>query len=741
MRGVHVTAALVALFLFIGTLGALASPIEYDLPLWPWPFIVQPTTYAPWDAFFYVWEPTSVEMYFHSYGSSVNCDGFDIGGVSHTYAPYAGQLLNDIWLDTFFSTNVREAVIRAYVDEPCYGLTAHLARSVLWDNLVYLRTDAGLRTFELGWYQQTDYNDLYGYTRTRRIRNIGCFLCCCCNELQALGVDVDPPTLNAWLYAHGGYSRGDCVDPMAVVRYARTRGVSLGFVRKIPLSEGMARGLRCQVSVKNHRHWVTIRCHYLRVENGSIHFLTNDPMSNVRHWVFLDDYSGVDTNDTRCFYRKWDSTQSRQSGGSPEIQEGMQQISSEPDGSAAEADWDGSSIFAATTSNVTLTLLKDGNVVAEDAETEELVSTSRTLTFSNAPVGDYELRIAGEPGTSYEVELNDYNSQMDATNTLYTGTIDGTGAAAVQFEHSAEATFWDVAPLDQIPSGTRATFMAGVVTAAVPGGFYVQPVSNRVPAVFIDTSTPAGYGDRILSASGTVGEHNGRPCLVADSVEVEPNTVWTPPIPVGVPAERANTTFHLLSKAFGSVTAAAADHVVLSDVLTVPCAGSSYPECTTMCVRGVEEGGVFHVSDENAIQVYEPDEGYSGLRSTLPNMPSLREAAIHPAHSLTDDRVEWALLQPDGARVQLHGVMVAGVSQSGFGVRELYAAATSRLRVAGLWNVFDCETVDVEGILTGLVDDDRTLCDARVWVYTDAVGKPLLYPLPVKDPFGHIAVG
>ena len=218
----------VLLVLSVILVASNALAYNYDLPLYPHPLMVRYTTTnppTPWDAYFYIWEPVSVEMYFHSYGSTVNCNGFSVPGVSHTFTPYAGQALNDIWFDTYFDRGIREAVIRAYVDYPCQGLTAHLAASPTESNLVYLRTDDFLRSFELGFYWQTDYNDLYGYTRTRRIRNIGCFLCCCCNELQALGVNVDPSTLNAWLYANGGYSRGDCVDASAVVRYARAQGV------------------------------------------------------------------------------------------------------------------------------------------------------------------------------------------------------------------------------------------------------------------------------------------------------------------------------------------------------------------------------------------------------------------------------------------------------------------------------------------------------------------------------------
>jgi len=399
---------MLALFLVMAMPGALASQISYDLPLWPAPQMTQCTTAyppTPWDAYFRIYQPISVEMYFHSYGSSVDCNGFSIPGVSHTFTPYPGQELNYIWLDAYFRTDVREAVIRAYVDDACEGLTAHLAASPNQSNTAYLRTDDFLRTFELGFYKQTDYNDLYGYTRTRRIRNIGCYLCSCCNELQALGVNVDPPTLNTWLHTHGGYSRGDCVDPMAVVRYARTQGVNLGFVRNIALSEGMGRGLRCQVSVKNHRHWVTVPCQWLHVDNCTVYYLMNDPMYNVHHWSFLANYSGVDTNDTRCFYLK-KSTQSGQSSSPMEAQEeqqGTQQLTSGTNDAPVEADWDGSSIYAATTSNVTLTLLKGGSVVAEDEEesleddeTEELVTTSHVLTFPNAPLGDYELRIPAQ---------------------------------------------------------------------------------------------------------------------------------------------------------------------------------------------------------------------------------------------------------------------------------------------------------------------------------------------------------
>ena len=80
------------------------------------------------------------------------------------------------------------------------------------------------------------------------------------------------------------------------------------------------------------------------------------------------------------------------------------------------------------------------------------------------------------------------------------------------------------------------------------------------------------------------------------------------------------------------------------------------------------------------------------------------------------------------------------VSPAEFNVREMHAGAISQLRVAGLWEVCSSQTVDIDGTLTGLVGETRTLRDARVWVYTDALGRPVLYPLPAKDPFGCITM-
>jgi hypothetical protein len=116
-----------------------------------------------------------------------------------------------------------------------------------------------------------------------------------------------------------------------------------------------------------------------------------------------------------------------------------------PPASQNGVDWGGSSIYVATTSKVTLALWKDGKLVAKDneevvadSETDKVYSTSRVIEFSNAPPGNYELRVAGKSKTRYDVEIHDYDSEMSETVTTHKGVIGKTGVRAIPFKHRAK---------------------------------------------------------------------------------------------------------------------------------------------------------------------------------------------------------------------------------------------------------------------------------------------------------------
>ncbi|MCL5103977.1 MAG: hypothetical protein M1133_07680 [Armatimonadetes bacterium] len=600
----------------------------------------------------------------------------------------------------------------------------------------------GLANFDVDWYQQRDYDVPYGHRPGATIKKIGCYLCCCCNELHAFGIHVSPPTLNSWLQQQpDGFGRLVYVNPLAVVRYARAQGVNIGFARNVPLDEALARGMYVQTSVKNGGHWVTIACHSVGAPGEPIKYLMHDPMYSLRGFVYTDQYpGGASTTNTRCFYWKWPISQGAGQGA------GGAQTESEVgnSGPSAEPDWGGSSIYATSNTGVTMCLWKNGNLLEtaeeealEDDETGEIVSGGQTLTHSNTAVGSYELRVVGAPGTPYEVELIDYDSQMDFTKTVYSGVIDSTGTYVIPFEHDAEATFYDIGPLADIPLGTRVTFRDGGVTAALPDGFYAQPANGLVPAVFIQTSTTVYRGQEISLVSGTVGERNGKKCVIADQVSV----YWSSygalvPNPLGVTAEKASTTFNLFCKTWGAVTEGNSSGVTLSNTLFIPCNGSQYAVGTLLSALGVEDGNVLYIDGENDIFVlYVPQEGFGG---------SMQETGLRTPpepRTSTNDRISWAIEQPDGTKVDLHAEMIVDVSANGFDICETSGLMSDRMRVLGSWDISKWQTVDVSGYILTLPDGNRAISDACVMVYVDAIGRRFEFPMPFKDAFGNVIGG
>jgi len=275
--------------------------------------------------------------------------------------------------------------------------------------------------------------------------------------------------------------------------------------------------------------------------------------------------------------------------------------------------------------------------------------------------------------------------------------------------------------------------MAGIVTAVLPDGFYVQPVGSRIPAVFVESVTKPVAGSRIIAITGSIGERNGTKCVVATDVQEEAG--WGDLVsPVGTSASKAGTTWHLLSKVWGAVTDAADGNIVLDDVLTVPCDDTLYPLGSILSVIGVEDGGVFYPRDVADIAILYLGNGFA--RSTT--RPLARRSATVIERPMTNDRISWVLDQQDGTEVELHDESVTSSSAQGFNIRESCAVGCETLRVLGCWDIDRWETVDVFGQVTTLSDGSRAIIPSGVLVYTDARGEAVHYPLPpFKDSLGY----
>ena len=354
--------------------------------------------------------------------------------------------------------------------------------------------------------------------------------------------------------------------------------------------------------------------------------------------------------------------------------------------------------------------------------------------MGDCAAGSYTLKIKGNAGAPYSVRVLEYDEDCNDTDNTYSGVLDSSGEAAVDIQHQAAATFIDMAPIGDLSLGAGFVCEDGIVTADTPDGFYVQPAETLVPAVFVESATKPEPGSRITKIQGVISERDGVKCVTASDVEVTPGYGdWVSP--VGVSAVKAGTTFHLLSKVWGTVTDSGDGSVILDDSLSVPCDDTQYPVGSVISAVGVEENGVLYLRDPSDVVVY-----------SLGNGPSARmvqrmaqRSVMVPALPGTQDRIAWALDEQDGTEVELHCELVAAASAGEFSIREYSVGSSNVLQVLGCWGIEPWETVHVTGRLTTLGPGGRALVNAQVWVYTDSIGEVVRHPmLPLKDELGDM---
>ena len=748
MRGARYNPVCVTLSLLLCFVGGACFATQYQcqLPVWGTnPIIGVSWVDDPWTAQVDITAPCTVDCAVISSYAGATCGMMGVVVQSYT-EPYVKPA--PMYHLGYLKAYIEEAMTGGAYVQPS-GCTMLISPP---PNAVSICWWYGEYDFGYTWFKQYDYfhkpQDLLDHSSTKTISGKGCFLCCCCNSLNSILYDfgmsgtVTPPTLNAWLKDHGGFVGVGVYGPKVAEYARRVLGIKVGFKRDVPLDEALARNYKVQCSVHNTGHWVSVPCLWLTNGLGfGVKHKILDPMYDAkpsRRFRRLEDYTGVNTNDTRCFYAMQYPGVGlfALSSVAPSEYSGPGQQSQSP-------FWDQSMLSAYSEGNETLSLWQGSTKLAESTaeylEDDEDETADPELLPSEVYVGDcaagpYVLKISGDPNAAYSVNVVEYDQDCVCLETPYSGTLDGSGAASINIEHSAVVTFTDVGSIRDLSLGAGFVCEDGIVTADTPDGFYVQPAEMRVPAVFVESAIKPAPGSRITRIEGVISQRDGVKCVAASDVQATPGYGdWVSP--VGVSAVKAGTTFHLLSKVWGTVTDSGDGTVILDDSLSVPCDDTQYPVGSVIAAIGVEENGVFYLRDPSDVVVY-----------SLGNGPSARmvqrvaqRSVMVPALPATQDRIAWALDQQDGADVELHCELVADASAGSFSIREYAADSPGVLQVLGYWGLEPWETVDVTGRLTTLSDGSRALIASEVLVYTDPRGEIMRCPFPpLKDGLGYM---
>jgi len=523
---------------------------------------------------------------------------------------------------------------------------------------------------------QKEYEDLYGDHGQSTIHKLGCFLCCTCNSLNAIGITTNPPELNSYLRTHHGYD-GVLVNLAAVKRFcANVYSCRIGIKDKssnVPIHELMARIFVWPWAHANSGHWVSIVSCMKWDGSGAIIL---DPMDRSTVMPFGSKYGSLGGSG-RAIYGGWappgsaamsGHTMSTPAGtaatptaistcqqlalrGFERVRQRMTALQDPSQTQAqstiidsgigvyhdefptgnAEMQWDGSHITAwAESSNVTLHLIHNGKEVAvsepeviEDGETEELTDAGTSLGITNQPAGSYVLRITGAPGTPYVGNIKGDSYWAEELGVLpISGTLPESGVAEVAFRFACDAWCDDLAPIGDAPDGTSIVVSKAVCTAVVPGGFWAQPMEYKVPAVFVSyAGTDAQALCSVYNIEGTVTtDGQGNKIIEAISVDFWPGDDWLKK-PMVVPAARVQTTHHVLIDMVGQYQGTWENGITVDGVnvqIDNGLEALEIPEGRTIAVKGVyHTDGVFYCKDAAYVRWGDSNGPWEGGQQSL----------------------------------------------------------------------------------------------------------------------------
>lgn len=380
-----------------------------------------------------------------------------------------------------------------------------------------------------------------GFSKVTTIGMAGCCLTSVANATWRLGLGMNPLQLNNALKAytnskghHTGFLGVVNVNHEAVCAIAQSYGLDLRFKRLVPGDKSIKMGCATICTVKNGGHLVLVPGFRSDGQHTMI-----DSMGRSE---ILEDYWGVNLNNTRCYYTGNGNTPVGAYNG--------------------EIIWICSSLVASAEDNSVSIVLEKGNEVLargevqelEDSTTGEVESSGVVLEYtgkeeeSGVPYGNYSLKATGPAGA--KIQLLEYFKGYEERETeLFIGA---SGTLSYDFTHEVFGYLSDVGGIADLEIGTPIEIGAGIVTAKVPEGFYLQAEYSRTPAVFVKWDGDVSPGHPLQRLTGRVAKENSQRYVEATGVELSSNTKRAKPL--GVAPEKASTTFHLYLRTAGQVT-------------------------------------------------------------------------------------------------------------------------------------------------------------------------------------------
>lgn len=502
-------------------------------------------------------------------------------------------------------------------------------------------------------FQQRDErwrNDPYGDRGQSTIGAHGCFLCCTCNALNAIGIGVTPKELNRYMRDNHGYS-GLLVNLNVVESYARKVHNTVITAKdagdNTSIRELMLRTFVYPWTHGNSGHWVNTIC--FRGFHGTAAQIL-DPMGRSNQMPYGSKYGSL-YGSGRAIYLAWNpKTKSSAWNGATSLtgssllaeshwmlddssfetstNQTKANLISQTEGDTqderqsgiAVPTWLGSHITAwASTSNVALHLICAGKEVAvsqqeviENGETDEMTDCGTFLGLTNQPPGDYILRIQGLAGTSYEGNICLSSDSADVQFIPFSGILSESGSAEIAFTHQCLGWYDEIGPINNMYVGTNILVDDGVITAIVPGGFWMQPVQHTFPAVFVQWNEPVSALTRVRDLQGVIATSGQQKIIQAASLtlcpECEPSgNDWVKDA-IATPAAKVATTFHLLVDLVGTYGGVWANGILVDGLRVQIDAGRdtlSISGGATVMVKGVyHTDGVFYCKEARYVSCF-----------------------------------------------------------------------------------------------------------------------------------------
>jgi hypothetical protein len=446
-------------------------------------------------------------------------------------------------------------------------------------------------------YKQTALpwsDDIYGNHKYKKIRNLGCNLCCAASIATDKGMSITPRVLNNALNQEpDGYGKSKSgykvlVNPVAVCRVVNRMHPYSSYMlitkSYIPTDQCLLKGLGVTASVKNVGHWV--RPVRFWGTNGD-DFYINDPMGVTNRYK---EYYGTNSKNTRVYYLipkipKVNNIASLRNSKTfiedqyfetsslsiseyqfpPQVGQSGVCISTLDDNYTFELqDSNGNKIGESAPNN-----LEDDDV---QENTVEEIETNNSLFATDMNNGSYKIIIRGEKGGEYNLKMFSYDIYGDIKQEqTFAGYIGSNDISTVNFEHHTLVWLPTLADYSTLPEGTEVLISRGqTATAQLESGFYIQSTKYRTPSMYVKSLSKIkiGYGVNDLYGVIKIDPVFNKKYLSLYSMGVQnsnPDFIAA----MGCVPSRIRTTNNLYVRTWGRITDTLSSGFTIDNILKV----------------------------------------------------------------------------------------------------------------------------------------------------------------------------